>query len=248
MLIQLGYIQYKGGTVIDFLKFLANNDVKSLVMYLRTEEGIEKINELLFWSVYQNNLLFTQVLIEKGANVNFKDNLNRSVLSIASYFGFLKVAECLLESGAIISASCMDRAYKGFDNKIQLEILNLFSARGWVNLYLDDLRDTPSGFAVARTVEQAIAIIKTNQVHLLSLDHDLGSDDKGTILPTGYDLVKYICEERLRPANKIYIHTDNVVGRENMYHTLLGARKRGIIDDDIEIYHYPITMNRYSGN
>ncbi len=26
---------------------------------------------------------------------------------------------------------------------------------------------------------------------------------------------------------KIYIHTDNVVGRENMYQTLLGAQRRG---------------------
>ncbi|EGQ26369.1 hypothetical protein HMPREF9372_1649 [Sporosarcina newyorkensis 2681] len=38
-------------------------------------------------------------------------------------------------------------------------------------------------------------------------------------MPTGYDLVKYIFEKGLR-ANKIYLHTDNPVDRENMYHTL----------------------------
>ncbi|MGV3489355.1 MAG: cyclic-phosphate processing receiver domain-containing protein [Tuberibacillus sp.] len=33
---------------------------------------------------------------------------------------------------------------------------------------------------------------------------------------SGYVLVKIMCEERMR-ANKIYLHTDNVVGREKMY-------------------------------
>lgn len=71
---------------------------------------------------------------------------------------------------------------------------------------------------------------------------------KGTYCqPTGYDLVKLFCERGYR-ANKIYIHTDNGVGRENMYHTLKGAQRRGFIDEDIEIYHYSITINKYSGN
>ncbi|WP_459477344.1 cyclic-phosphate processing receiver domain-containing protein [Clostridium saccharoperbutylacetonicum] len=64
-------------------------------------------------------------------------------------------------------------------------------------------------------------------------------------MPTGYDLVKYICENGLR-AEKIYLHTDNSVGRENMYQTLLGAQRRGFIDSNIEIYHYSITQNKYS--
>ena len=75
--------------------------------------------------------------------------------------------------------------------------------------------------------------------------HDLGEDLQGNLLPTGYDLVKYICEKGLR-ANKIYIHTDNPVGRENMYQTLHGAKRRGFIDSDIEIYHYSITENKYT--
>ncbi|PJN48797.1 hypothetical protein PAEAM_56590 [Paenibacillus sp. GM1FR] len=31
-----------------------------------------------------------------------------------------------------------------------------------------------------------------------------------------------------------------------MYETLLAAQRRGFIVEDIEIYHYPITVNRYS--
>lgn len=114
-----------------------------------------------------------------------------------------------------------------------------------INLYLDDLRDCPEGFVIARTVDEAKYYLDNFQVEVLSLDHDLGVDEQGNLLPTGYDLVKYICEKGLR-AEKIYIHTDNSVGRENMYNTLLGAQRRGFIDKDIEIYYYPIVPNRYS--
>ena len=114
-----------------------------------------------------------------------------------------------------------------------------------INLYVDDLRDCPEGYIIARNMEEAIYYLKNNNVHILSLDHDLGEDDFGKLLPTGYDLVKYICENGLR-ADKISLHTDNGVGRENMFQTLKGAQKRGIIDSDIEIYHYSITVNKYT--
>ena len=114
-----------------------------------------------------------------------------------------------------------------------------------INLYVDDLRDCPDGFVIARTVEQAKYYLENFQIDILSLDHDLGTDDKGNLLPTGYDLVKYICKYGLR-VEKIYLHTDNAVGRENMYQTLLGAQKRGFIDKSIKIYNYSITPNKYS--
>ena len=114
-----------------------------------------------------------------------------------------------------------------------------------INLYIDDLRDCPVGFLMARDVEQAKYYFKNFQIGILSLDHDLGVDEQGNLLPTGYDLVKYICENGLR-ADKIYIHTDNPVGRENMYYSLLAAQKRGFIDSDILIYQYPLMPNKYS--
>lgn len=115
-----------------------------------------------------------------------------------------------------------------------------------INLYVDDLRDCPSGYTVARNMEEAINYLENHNIHILSLDHDLGEDQEGNLLPTGYDLVKYICKKGLR-ANKIYLHTDNGVGRDNMYHTLIGAQRRGFIDNDIEIFHYSITENKYTG-
>lgn len=43
-----------------------------------------------------------------------------------------------------------------------------------MNIYLDDLRDCPSGFTIARTMEEAIRLLEENEVEILSLDHGPG--------------------------------------------------------------------------
>lgn len=117
----------------------------------------------------------------------------------------------------------------------------------FINLYVDDLRDCPIGFKIARTAEEAIYILETEKVNILSLDHDLGLDKEGNLMKTGYDIVKYFCQNSLK-VNRIYLHTDNVVGRENMYQTLLAAQRRGFINQKIRIFHYSITENKSSGD
>lgn len=114
-----------------------------------------------------------------------------------------------------------------------------------INLYVDDCRDVPENFTIARTVKEAIYYLENFDVEVLSLDHDLGEDEKGNLLPTGYDLVKYICQNGLR-ADKIYIHTSNPVGKDNIFYTLKGAQYRNFIDKDIKIYPYPLIPNKYS--
>ncbi|MBN1079352.1 cyclic-phosphate processing receiver domain-containing protein [Clostridium botulinum] len=111
-----------------------------------------------------------------------------------------------------------------------------------INLYVDDIRLCPDGFIVARNYDQAIKLLNSNTINILSLDHDLGIDEHG-VEKNGYDIVKYICEHGISPK-KIYIHTDNVVGRDNMYYTLIGARNRGFIDSDTEIYRYEYVKNK----
>jgi hypothetical protein len=230
---------------MDFFDLLRKSDTQSLKKFISRNNVNKEIQgqTLLYWAVHSGNIEATKLLIEKGALINQKDQFGRTPLSVAAYFGFVDIAKLLLKNNAKIDSQCMDRAYFGWDGQVQSEILALFGNYGWINVYLDDLRDIPKGFTGARNIDEAIKLIKNNTVHLLSFD----VDDKGNILPTGYDFVKYICDNGLRPANKIYIHTDNVVGRENMYQTLLAAQRRGFIDEDIEIYHYPITNNFYSG-
>ncbi|WP_394886323.1 cyclic-phosphate processing receiver domain-containing protein [Clostridium butyricum] len=111
-----------------------------------------------------------------------------------------------------------------------------------INLYVDDIRRCPDGFIVARNYYEAIDILNNNEINILSLDHDLGLEEKG-IEKNGYNIVKYICEHGISPK-KIYIHTDNVVGRDNMYFTLIGARERKFINSNTEIYRYGYVENR----
>lgn len=108
-----------------------------------------------------------------------------------------------------------------------------------VNVYLDDVRKCPKGFILARTAEDALKLIRKGNVGLVTLDHDLGLNEQGKERLTGYDLVKTFCEEGLY-VDEIYMHTDNVVGRENMYQTLLAAQKRGFIAKEIKIKYYPL--------
>ncbi|MBD8069770.1 cyclic-phosphate processing receiver domain-containing protein [Bacillus sp. PS06] len=235
--------------VIDFLKLLKENDVSGIGQYLQNHKANKEVNgqSLLYWAVFHNRVSIVRKLIEQDAEINYKDNLGRTPLSTACFFDFVEISSLLLEKGAKVDATCVERAYHGWDGHIQIETLNLLQENGVGNLYLDDLRDIPKGFIGARTVEEAISVIMNTYIHIFSLDHDLGMDNSGNLRKTGYDLVKYICEKGIRPANRVYIHTDNVVGRENMYQTLKAAQRRGFIDGDIEIYHYPFIANSYSG-
>ncbi|MER2190311.1 MAG: cyclic-phosphate processing receiver domain-containing protein [Solibacillus sp.] len=59
-----------------------------------------------------------------------------------------------------------------------------------VNVYLDDLRDCPKGFTLAKNIDELKDLIAAHEITILSLDHDLGTDAYGQLLPTGYDFVK----------------------------------------------------------
>lgn len=116
-----------------------------------------------------------------------------------------------------------------------------------MNIYLDDLRDCPEGFILAKNIEELKKLFEENEVDTISLDHDLGTDANGNLLPTGYDFVKFFCEYGLF-CEKIYLHTDNTVGKENMHAVLQASQKRGFISKDIHIYPYHLFPNKYSGD
>lgn len=81
-----------------------------------------------------------------------------------------------------------------------------------MKVYLDDVRPTPRGWWLARTFQEAIDFLKTNQVTQISLDHDLGEKK------TGYDVLLWIEKQTVNGFNppEIFIHTSNPAGRHNM--------------------------------
>ncbi len=59
-----------------------------------------------------------------------------------------------------------------------------------MKVYLDDEREAPSGWHQVYWPDEVIALLQTGNVTQLSLDHDLGDDERGT----GYDVVLWIEE------------------------------------------------------
>jgi hypothetical protein len=87
---------------------------------------------------------------------------------------------------------------------------------GTIRVWLDDVRDAPAGWTRAYTAREAIALLEAGGVTEISLDHDLGDDEK---FGTGYDVACWI-EERVAVHGfeppTIKIHSANSVGRARM--------------------------------
>lgn len=117
-----------------------------------------------------------------------------------------------------------------------------------MNLYLDDMRPVPDDtWTLVKTVEEAKALLWNGNVIHASLDHDLGACDACLIGPhgermtpeewldfsdwesmpncthfgTGYDLVCWMEEYGIWPAEKPTVHSANPSG---------GAKMRDVID------------------
>ena len=84
-----------------------------------------------------------------------------------------------------------------------------------MKLYLDDEREAPEGWVRVRWPEEAIELLKTGHVTEVSLDHDLGDDERGT----GYDVVLWI-EEAVATGGfvppLIVVHSANPPARAKM--------------------------------
>ena len=84
-----------------------------------------------------------------------------------------------------------------------------------MKVYLDDERETPDGWVRVYWPNEAIELLKDGSVEEISLDHDLGDDDRGT----GYDVVLWIenavYTKSFTPP-KIGVHSANSSARQKM--------------------------------
>ena len=84
-----------------------------------------------------------------------------------------------------------------------------------MKFYLDDERATPEGWTRVYWPEEAIDLLKTGNVLEISLDHDLGDDERGT----GYDVVLWIEEAVITKGFKppvMRVHSANSSARDKM--------------------------------
>ncbi|MGB0921375.1 MAG: cyclic-phosphate processing receiver domain-containing protein [Alphaproteobacteria bacterium] len=84
-----------------------------------------------------------------------------------------------------------------------------------MRVFLDDERETPDGWVRVYWPDEAIELLQAGQVTEISLDHDLGDDDRGT----GYDVLLWIenavATQGFWPP-KMYVHSANSSARQKM--------------------------------
>jgi hypothetical protein len=81
-----------------------------------------------------------------------------------------------------------------------------------LEIWVDDSKPAPEGCAVARTFDDALALMRRYEYSKLYLDHDLGEDAPNR---TGYDLLLILQAERRCPAQVVCISW-NPVGRKRI--------------------------------
>lgn len=93
-----------------------------------------------------------------------------------------------------------------------------------MKVYLDDERPTPAGWTRAYWPSETIALLETGEVTDLSLDHDLGDDERGT----GYDVILWI-EEAVALRDfvppRITVHSSNASAAEKMRAGILAIER-----------------------
>jgi len=84
-----------------------------------------------------------------------------------------------------------------------------------MKVYLDDERTTPEGWIRVYWPDEAIELLKSGDVTEISLDHDLGDDERGT----GYDVLLWIEEQVVLHGfvpPKLSVHSANVSAKLKM--------------------------------
>ncbi|MCM3362985.1 MULTISPECIES: ankyrin repeat domain-containing protein [Niallia] len=84
------------------------------------------MDDSLFQAVYMNDLDTVKKLLgEQNVDVNETDQLGRTLLQIACYFGFYEVCKKLLEKGAKIDEDCFRRAENSWSEFQHDEVIEL---------------------------------------------------------------------------------------------------------------------------
>lgn len=91
-----------------------------------------------------------------------------------------------------------------------------------MKIWLDDERPAPKDYICIKTAQEAIILLKTNQVTHISLDHDLGTDDTGYTVALFIEQAAY--NKTLQPL-RVAVHTQNTVGRKNICMAIQNAYK-----------------------
>lgn len=85
-----------------------------------------------------------------------------------------------------------------------------------MNLFVDDIREPFKGWIWAKTITEAIRILATTPIEIVSLDHDIMQSISGDReLETFEPVARYIA--LMRPSPVVWFHTGNIEAGRRMY-------------------------------
>lgn len=93
-----------------------------------------------------------------------------------------------------------------------------------MRMFLDDIREPKNNYdVIVRNYDEAINFVKQKGIpSFISFDHDLGCDEKGKVLKSGYDFAKWLVDMDIEniykfPNNFSFeVHSANPIGRNNI--------------------------------
>ena len=93
-----------------------------------------------------------------------------------------------------------------------------------MKMFLDDIREPKNNYdVIVRNYDEAINSVKQKGIpSFISFDHDLGCDEKGNVLKSGYDFAKWLVDMDIENIYKFpndfsfEVHSANPIGRNNI--------------------------------
>ena len=93
-----------------------------------------------------------------------------------------------------------------------------------MKMFLDDIREPQNDYdVIVRSFEEAVLFVQNNGIPtFISFDHDLGCDEIGNILKSGYDFAKWLVDMDIENIHKFPnnftfdIHSANSIGKNNI--------------------------------
>lgn len=93
-----------------------------------------------------------------------------------------------------------------------------------MKIFLDNIKIPQNDYdVIVRSFEEAINFVEENGIPtFISFDHDLGCDEMGNILKSGYDFAKWLVDMDIKNVHKFpdnftfNIHSANPIGKNNI--------------------------------